>query len=216
MSTMDLIKLHGGQPANFLDVGGGANVQQVTEALRILLGDPNVRAVLVNIFGGIMQCTTIARALVEACRSVRFTVPLVVRLEGTEVEQGCRILAESGLNIITATDLTDAAKKAVAAANERRSGETMSILVDRNTRVLCQGITGRAGQFHTKHCREYGTQIVGGVTPGRGGQTDRGRARLRHRGRGGREDRRRRDDDLRAAAASPPTPSWRRSPPASA
>ena len=116
MSTMDLIKLHGGEPANFLDVGGGANVQQVTEAFRILLGDANVRAVLVNIFGGIMQCTTIADALVEACRSVRFTVPLVVRLEGTEVEEGCRILAESGLDIITATDLTDAAKKVVAAA----------------------------------------------------------------------------------------------------
>ena len=119
MSTMDLIKLHGGQPANFLDVGGGANVQQVTEALRILLSDAAVRAVLVNIFGGIMQCTTIARALVEASRSVRFTVPLVVRLEGTEVEMGCRILAESGMNVATASDLTDAAKKAVAAAREK-------------------------------------------------------------------------------------------------
>jgi succinyl-CoA synthetase beta subunit len=99
------------------DVGGGANVQQVTEAFRILLGDPNVRAVLVNIFGGIMRCTTIAEALVEAYRTVRFTVPLVVRLEGTEVEQGCRILAESGLDIITAGDLTDAAQKVVAAAS---------------------------------------------------------------------------------------------------
>jgi succinyl-CoA synthetase beta subunit len=116
MSTMDLIKLHGGQPANFLDVGGGANVQQVTEALRILLSDAGVRAVLVNIFGGIMQCTTIAQALVEASRSLRFSVPLVVRLEGTEVEMGCRILAESGMNVATASDLTDAAIKAVAAA----------------------------------------------------------------------------------------------------
>ena len=115
MSTMDLIKLHGGEPANFLDVGGGANVQQVTEAFRMLAGDPSIRAVLVNIFGGIMRCTTIADALVEACRSVRFTVPLVVRLEGTEAEQGCRILAESGLNVITGTDLADAAKKVVAA-----------------------------------------------------------------------------------------------------
>jgi succinyl-CoA synthetase beta subunit len=116
MATMDLIQLHGGQPANFLDVGGGANVQQVTEALRILIGDPHVRAVLVNIFGGIMQCTTIARALVEACHSLHFNVPLVVRLEGTEVEEGCRILAADGLDVLTATDLTDAAKKAVAAA----------------------------------------------------------------------------------------------------
>lgn len=116
MSTMDLIKLHGGEPANFLDVGGGANVQQVTEAFRMLLGDPKVRAVLVNIFGGIMRCTTIADALTEAYRSVGFTVPLVVRLEGTEVEQGCRILAESKLDITTASDLTDAARKVVAAA----------------------------------------------------------------------------------------------------
>ncbi len=93
MSTMDLIKLHGGQPANFLDVGGGANVHQVTEAFRILLGDRHVRAVLVNIFGGIMRCTTIAEAILRACQSVGFNVPLVVRLEGTEVEQGRKILS---------------------------------------------------------------------------------------------------------------------------
>jgi succinyl-CoA synthetase beta subunit len=117
MSTMDLIKLHGGEPANFLDVGGGANVQQVTEAFRILVDDKNVRAVLVNIFGGIMRCTTIASALVEAYRSVGFQVPLVVRLEGTEVEQGRQIIADSGADIISATGLTDAAQKVVAAAN---------------------------------------------------------------------------------------------------
>ncbi len=116
MSTMDLIKLHGGQPANFLDVGGGANVEQVTEAFRILLGDKNVRAVLVNIFGGIMRCTTIATAILEAYKLVGFNVPLVVRLEGTEVEQARKLLADSQLDIIGATDLTDAAKKVVAAA----------------------------------------------------------------------------------------------------
>lgn len=116
MSTMDLIKLHGGQPANFLDVGGGANVEQVTEAFRILLADPNVRAVLVNIFGGIMRCTTIASAVVAAYKSVGFSVPLVVRLEGTEVEEGRKILATSGVDIINANGLTDAAKKVVAAA----------------------------------------------------------------------------------------------------
>jgi succinyl-CoA synthetase beta subunit len=115
MSTMDLIKLHGGEPANFLDVGGGANVEQVTEAFRILLSDPHVKAVLVNIFGGIMRCTTIANALVEAYKTVGFNVPLVVRLEGTEVEQGRKIIATSGVNIITADGLTDAAKKVVAA-----------------------------------------------------------------------------------------------------
>jgi succinyl-CoA synthetase beta subunit len=116
MSTMDIIKLHGGDPANFLDVGGGANAEQVTEAFRILLSDKNVKAVLVNIFGGIMRCTTIASALVEAYKTVGFNVPLVVRLEGTEVEQGKKILAESGVAIITADGLTDAAKKVVAAA----------------------------------------------------------------------------------------------------
>jgi succinyl-CoA synthetase beta subunit len=116
MSTMDLIKLHGGEPANFLDVGGGADTQQVTEAFRILLDDPHVRAVLVNIFGGIARCTTIATALLEASKQVGFRVPLVVRLEGTEVEQGRQILAESGLDIITADSLTDAARKVVAAA----------------------------------------------------------------------------------------------------
>ena len=116
MSTMDLIKLHGGEPANFLDVGGGANVEQVTEAFRILLSDKNVKAVLVNIFGGIMRCTTIATALVEAYKTVGFNVPLVVRLEGTEVAEGRKILQESGANMISAEGLTDAAKKVVAAA----------------------------------------------------------------------------------------------------
>ena len=116
MSTMDLIKLHGGEPANFLDVGGGANAEQVTEAFRILLGDKNVRAVLVNIFGGIMRCTTIATAIVTAYKEVGFNVPLVVRLEGTEVEEGRKILAESGVAIISATDLTDAANKVVVVA----------------------------------------------------------------------------------------------------
>ncbi len=116
MATMDIIKHYGGQPANFLDVGGGANTQQVIEAFRILLADKDVRAVLVNIFGGIMKCTTIAQALLEAYRTVGFNVPLVVRLEGTEVEEGRKLLATSGVNIIPATDLADAAQKVVAAA----------------------------------------------------------------------------------------------------
>lgn len=116
MSTMDIIKYHGGEPANFLDVGGGANKDQVTEAFRILLGDPRVKAVLVNIFGGIMKCDIIAAAILAAFKEVGFHVPLVVRLEGTNVEQGRKMLAESGLNITTATGMTDAAKKVVAAA----------------------------------------------------------------------------------------------------
>jgi succinyl-CoA synthetase beta subunit len=116
MSTMDIIKYHGGEPANLLDVGGGANKEQVTEAFRILLADPRVKAVLVNIFGGIMKCDIIAGAILAAFKEVGFHVPLVVRLEGTNVEQGRKMLAESGLNITTAGGLTEAAKKVVAAA----------------------------------------------------------------------------------------------------
>jgi succinyl-CoA synthetase beta subunit len=116
MSTMDIIKYHGGEPANFLDVGGGADKDQVTEAFRILLADPRVKAVLVNIFGGIMKCDIIAAAILAAFKEVGFKVPLVVRLEGTNVELGRKMLAESGLNIITAAGFTDAAKKVVAAA----------------------------------------------------------------------------------------------------
>lgn len=117
MSTMDIIKLHGGEPANFLDVGGGADVESVTEAFRILLADDNTRAVLVNIFGGIMRCSVIAEALISAARTVGFSVPLVVRLEGTEVEEGRRLLEQSDVDCIIATDLADAAQKVVDAVN---------------------------------------------------------------------------------------------------
>jgi len=114
MSTMDIIKYHGGAPANFLDVGGGANVEQVTEAFRIILADPNVKGILVNIFGGIMKCDTIVTALLSAYDTIGIKVPLVVRLEGTNVELARKMLAESGKKITIGTDLTDAAKKAVA------------------------------------------------------------------------------------------------------
>jgi succinyl-CoA synthetase beta subunit len=114
MSTMDLIKLHGGEPANFLDVGGGAGVDQVTEAFRIILADKNVKAILVNIFGGIMKCDTIVEALLAAYEKVGITVPLVVRLEGTNVELARGMLDESGREIVTAADLTDAARKVTA------------------------------------------------------------------------------------------------------
>jgi succinyl-CoA synthetase beta subunit len=117
MSTMDIIKLHGGEPANFLDVGGGAGVEKVTKAFRIILSDKNVKAILVNIFGGIQKCTTIAEAIIAASKAVGFNVPLVVRLEGTLVDEGKKLLAESGVKIITADGLTDAAKKVVAAAH---------------------------------------------------------------------------------------------------
>ncbi len=116
MATMDIIKLYGGAPANFLDVGGGATTEKVTEAFKIMLSNPNVKAILVNIFGGIMRCDVIANGVVAAAREVALKVPLVVRLEGTNVEQGKEILAKSGLPIISASGMADAAQKAVNAA----------------------------------------------------------------------------------------------------
>lgn len=119
MGTMDIIKYYGGEPANFLDVGGGATKEQVTEAFRILLGDPNVKAVLVNIFGGIMKCDIIAGAILAAFDEVGFKVPLVVRLEGTNVEAGKKLLSESGKKIQTATGMAEAAQMVVAAARSK-------------------------------------------------------------------------------------------------
>jgi succinyl-CoA synthetase beta subunit len=118
MATMDIVKLHGGTPANFLDVGGGATKERVTTAFKIILSDPNVEGILVNIFGGIMRCDVIADGVVAAAREVSLHVPLVVRLAGTNVELGKKILAESGLPIIAADDLGDAAEKIVNAVKE--------------------------------------------------------------------------------------------------
>jgi succinyl-CoA synthetase beta subunit len=115
MATMDIIKLYGGEPANFLDVGGGASKERVTEAFKIILSDPHVKVVLVNIFGGIMRCDTIAEGVIAAAREMQIKVPLIVRLEGTNVERGKALLRDSGLAIIPADDLDDAANKAVAA-----------------------------------------------------------------------------------------------------
>lgn len=116
MATMDIIKLYGGSPANFLDVGGGATTEKVTEAFKLMLKNPHLKAILVNIFGGIMKCDVIAEGVVAAARQVHLTVPLVVRLEGTNVELGKKILADSGLPIISGSDMADAAQKVVAAA----------------------------------------------------------------------------------------------------
>jgi len=118
MATMDIIKLYGGDPANFLDVGGGATRERATEAFKIILRDPNVEGILVNIFGGIMRCDVIAEGVVGAAREVSLNVPLVVRLEGTNVDLGKKILADSGLPIISADDLGDAAEKIVKAVKE--------------------------------------------------------------------------------------------------
>ena len=120
MATMDIIKLYGGNPANFLDVGGGATKEKVTEAFKLMLKNPNLKAILVNIFGGIMKCDVIAEGVVAAAREVSLSVPLVVRLEGTNVELGKQILADSGLPIISGSDMADAAQKVVAAAKESK------------------------------------------------------------------------------------------------
>ena len=120
MATMDLIKLHGGEPANFLDVGGGTTADKVAEAFKLILSDPKVRAILVNIFGGIVRCDLIAEGIIQAVREVDLAVPVIVRLEGTNVERGRQLLADSGLAITTASGLTDAAEKAVAMAGGQR------------------------------------------------------------------------------------------------
>ena len=118
MATMDIIKLYGGSPANFLDVGGGASRERVTTAFKLILSDPNVEAILVNIFGGIMRCDVIAEGVIAAAREVSLSVPLVVRLEGTNVELGKKLLADSGLAIVSADSLADAAEKVVAVVRE--------------------------------------------------------------------------------------------------
>eukprot|EP00980_Cylindrotheca_fusiformis_P005549 scaffold1173_cov84-Cylindrotheca_fusiformis.AAC.7 len=115
MATMDIISMKGGSPANFLDVGGSATTEQITAAFDIITADPHVKAILVNIFGGIMRCDVIAQGIIEACKTLELKIPVVVRLEGTNVEQGKKLLNESGLQLISADDLDDAAEKAVAA-----------------------------------------------------------------------------------------------------
>ncbi|HEY1613657.1 MAG TPA: ADP-forming succinate--CoA ligase subunit beta [Rhizomicrobium sp.] len=120
MATMDIIKLYGEEPANFLDVGGGASREKVTAAFKIIVSDPNVKGILVNIFGGIMKCDIIADGIVAAAKEISLSVPLVVRLEGTNVEKGREILTQSGLPIVSGTDLADAAQKIVKAVRDRR------------------------------------------------------------------------------------------------
>ena len=120
MSTMDIIKFYGGQPANFLDVGGGATAEKVTAAFKIISNDPEVKAIFVNIFGGIMKCDTIAQGVITAVKETGLKLPLIVRLEGTNVELGKKMLADSGLNITAAADMADGAQKAVAAAGGKK------------------------------------------------------------------------------------------------
>ena len=180
MATMDTIKLAGGEPANFLDIGGGATPERVAKAFRLVMSDSKVQAILVNIFAGINRCDWVADGVVQALAAAPVDVPVVVRLAGTNVEDGLKILAQSGLPIIRAGSLMEAAEprghrlEERPGAHEQAEGGLMSILLDGNSRVIVQGITGRMAQFHTKEMLDYGTRVVGGVVPGKGGETVHG------------------------------------------
>ena len=199
MATMDLVKLAGGEPANFLDIGGGAKADQVAAAFKIILADPNVRAILINIFGGITRGDEVARGIVEA-RAVAHPrradrgPPRRHERRGGEADPGPgephhRRLARR--------------RGGQGGRGRRRCG--VSILVNGDTRLLVQGITGREGEFHSTAMLEYGTNIVAGVTPGKGGQAalDGRVPGVRHRRRGRRADRRQRVVHLRARGLRP-------------
>ena len=167
MATMDLVKRAGGEPANFLDIGGGARSDKVAAAMRLILSDQSVRAILVNIFGGIARGDEVARGLIEARAQQTRDVPMVVRIVGTNADLAADILRRSGSGIEAASSLDAAVERAVALAGVGG----MSILVDERTRLLVQGITGREGLFHATQMQAYGTNVVAGTTPGKGGQT---------------------------------------------
>ena len=188
MATMDIIKHfgkgHGVAPANFLDVGGGANQEQVTKAFKMILKSPKVKAIFVNIFGGIMKCDVIALGVVAAAKELGLKVPLVVRLEGTNVELGRKILATRAASPSRRRPPWPTARRRSSrrckvdgadGADGRERTKAMSVLVGKDTRLLVQGITGSAGGFHAKQMLEYGTQVVAGVTPGRGGEKFEGK-----------------------------------------
>ena len=171
MATMDLIKLHGGNPANFLDVGGGATAERVTAAFKLILSNKKVRAILVNIFGGIVRCDLIAEGVMIAVKQVGVSVPVVVRLEGTNARAGARNAgAQRAGHHARHRSHRRGAEGRRRSPPRTRASKYMSILVNKNTRVICQGFTGQQGTFHSEQSIKYGTKMVGGVTPGRGGE----------------------------------------------
>ena len=184
MATMDIIKLYGAEPANFLDVGGGASKEKVTAAFKIITADPQVKGILVNIFGGIMRCDVVAEGIIAAVKEVGLKVPLVVRLEGTNVELGKKIIAKSGLNVINADDLDDAAQKVVAAVKEARRDAAGSRPGERLTPACPLGeahgltlATHTLTRLSRRQCTWLDLHIRRTITPGR----DRREASLRRR-----------------------------------
>ena len=157
-----------------------------------------MKAVLINIFGGILRCDTLATGVVAAARDLGIKVPIVIRMEGTNVELGRKILDESGFNFTVADGMKDAAEKVVRAGGA--GSASMSVLVDKNTRLIVQGFTGKEGTFHAQQAIAYGTKVVGGVTPGKGGIDASGPPGFQHRRQSRERNRRQRHRDLRAAA----------------
>ena len=176
MSTLDVVNQAGGQAANFLDVGGGAGAKTIANALEVITGDPKVRSVLINIFGGITRCDLVAQGILDGFSTIDVKVPVVVRLDGTSAEEGRAILAANPKDgLVPAATMLEAASRAVELAKTGAGSPgdglslAMAIIIDENTRVVVQGLTGREGRFHALRNRDYGTKVVAGVTPGKGG-----------------------------------------------
>ncbi len=204
MATMDLIKLHGGQPANFLDVGGGATAARVTAAFELILGNPNVKAILVNIFGGIVRCDLIADGIINAVQNVGVTIPVVVRLEGTNAEQARAQLAHSGLAIIAGERShrrrAQGRRGRPHSSRTRQESKTMSILVNQRTKLHLPGLHRQAGHlpFRAVPRLRHAARRRRHARPRR--RAAPGPAGIRHRARGGARDRCDRQHDLRAGA----------------
>ncbi len=165
MSTLDVVAQAGGRPANFLDAGGGSKAEAIVDALEVITSDENVTAILFNIFGGITRCDEIAKGIIEASQQIGITMPVVVRLDGTNSEEGLALLAAAELRQPAPGE--DDARRRQARG---RAGQPMSIIVDTETKLVVSGLTGREGTFHGLRNRDYGTDLVAGVTPGKGGQ----------------------------------------------
>ena len=198
MATMDLIKLHGGKPANFLDVGGGATSERVTAAFQLILSNPKVRAMLVNIFGGIVRCDLIADGVINAVKNVGVKVPVVVRLEGTNAEKARDDAGRERPHHYPGHRSDGCRTQGRRARGRQVRASSMSILVNKHTKVICQGFTGKQGTFHSEQAIAYGTQARGRRHARARRPTAPGPAGVRYRQGCGEGDRRHGQHDLRA------------------